>query len=69
MAEESIGYREAIEELDEILASIESTDVDVDELSEKVQRAQRLIELCASRIRKAQDDVGRVIDDLDAAEE
>jgi exodeoxyribonuclease VII small subunit len=60
-----IGYRAAIDELDEILASIESTDVDIDELSAKVQRAQQLIELCASRIAKAQDDVARVIDRLE----
>ncbi len=61
----SIGYRDAIEELDAILASIESTDVDIDELSAKVQRAQQLIELCANRIAKAQDEVAKVIDQLE----
>ena len=65
MDDEKIGYRAAIEELDEILASIESTDVDIDELSAKVQRAQHLIELCSSRITRAEGDVARVIERLE----
>lgn len=68
MDDQAIGYRAAIEELDAILASIESTDVDIDELSAKVQRAQQLIELCATRIAKAQDDVAQVIDQLEEGE-
>ena len=66
--DQAITYRQAIEELDSILASIESTDVDVDELSAKVQRAQHLIEVCTGRIRKAQDDVEKVISRLDEGE-
>lgn len=69
MSGEQFRYRDAIEELDAILASIESTDVDVDELSTKVQRAQELIELCTGRIRKAQEDVEAVISRLDDGED
>lgn len=58
-------YRQAIEELDGILAAIESTEVDVDELSTMVQRAQQLIELCTGRIRKAQGDVEKVFSKLE----
>lgn len=69
MDDETIGYRAAIQELDEILASIESTDVDIDELSTKVQRAQQLIELCTERITSAQDEVSKVIDRLDEGDD
>ena len=55
------SYRDAIQELDTILAAIESTEVDVDQLSTMVVRAQELIELCTGRIRKAQDDVEKVV--------
>lgn len=65
MDDATIGYRAAIEELDQILASIESTDVDIDELSTKVRRAQQLIELCSQRITRAQDEVAKVIDRLE----
>lgn len=65
MTADQSSYRDAVAELDAILASIEATDVDVDELSTKVRRAQELIELCAGRIRKAQDDVEKVIARLD----
>jgi len=66
--ETSFSYRAAIEELDAILASIESTEVDVDELSAKVQRARELIEACSQRIRTAQDDVEKVIAGLEDGE-
>ncbi len=66
--DQPISYRAALDELDAILASIEATDVDVDELSTKVQRAQQLIELCAGRIRTAQDEVEKVIAGLDDGE-
>ena len=52
-------------ELEQILASLESDDIDVDLLAEKVARAATLIEHCRSRIVKARGDVDRVVAQLD----
>ena len=60
------GYAEAIEELESILADLESDDVDVDELAEHVQRASQLIELCRDRIGKAKLRIEEVVSQLEA---
>ena len=60
------GYAEAIEELESILAELESDDVDVDELAEHVQRASQLIELCRDRIGKAKLRIEEVVSQLES---
>jgi len=65
MKNEAVRYRDAVEELKAILAGIEGDDVDIDELSEKVERAAELIRLCRGRIERTEMKVRRVLDDLD----
>jgi len=55
-----LGYAEAIEEVETILAELESADVDVDHLVERLARASALIELCRARIDAARVDVERI---------
>ena len=52
-SDETIGYAQALEELESILAELEEDDVDVDKLASHVQRASQLIELCRDRIGNA----------------
>jgi len=47
---EEIGFEEAMQELESILADLQSDDVDVDTLAARVDRAARLIEVCRERI-------------------
>ena len=58
------GYAEALQELEAILAELEHTDVDVDLLAERVQRAAHLIDVCRRRIASARTEVERVVADL-----
>jgi exodeoxyribonuclease VII small subunit len=58
------GYAEALQELEAILTELEHTDVDVDLLAERVQRAAHLIEVCRRRIASARTEVERVVADL-----
>jgi exodeoxyribonuclease VII small subunit len=64
--DETIGYADAMTELDEILDELERDDLDVDVLAERVKRASELIKLCRSRIARAQDDVDKIVVDLEA---
>ncbi len=59
------GYGEAMAELDAILAELEGDDLDVDVLAARVQRASELLALCRARIVRAQEDVDRIVADLD----
>jgi exodeoxyribonuclease VII small subunit len=66
-ASESIGYADALGELDSILRELEGSDVDVDRLADRVARAADLIALCRDRIGSARLRIDEVIADLDAA--
>ena len=63
--EEAIGYADAMQELEAILDELEGDELDVDVLAERVRRASELIKLCRSRITRAQDDVARIVADLE----
>lgn len=60
-----LGYAEAIAELEEILETLDRDDVDVDQLSERVQRAAELIELCRERIGSAKLRIEEVVGALE----
>jgi exodeoxyribonuclease VII small subunit len=65
---DDLGYAEAMTELDEILDQLEGDHLDVDVLAERVRRASELIKLCRTRIARAQEDVDRIVTDLEEFE-
>ena len=67
MAEDTPGYSSALAELDSILRELESSDVDVDHLADRVARASDLITLCREKISTAQLRIEQVTADLDAS--
>ncbi len=62
---EEIGYQDALEELEGILAAIEEEQVDVDDLAVKVKRSAELIMLCRKRIEAASIAVEAIVEDLE----
>ncbi|MGE3166193.1 MAG: exodeoxyribonuclease VII small subunit [Planctomycetota bacterium] len=63
--EEPQSYREASGVIDRILAEIESdTELDVDDLADRVERASKLIDFCFERLRRADLRVRKVAEDL-----
>jgi exodeoxyribonuclease VII small subunit len=67
-ADDSLGYAEAVAELERILDELADDDVDVDVLSSKVARAAVLIRLCRGRIRAAELQVNEIVADLESVE-
>lgn len=61
-------YREATQELEEILRAIENDAVDVDELTQKVQRSSQLIKLCKDKLRKAEKAIDQVFNEENCEE-
>ncbi len=62
---DEIGYAEALKELETILAELERTDVDVDVLASRVERASELIRLCRDRIGNAKLQIDNVVKGLE----
>ncbi len=63
--ENKMNYTEAIEELERIVEEIENGDISVDELSEKVKRASKLIRLCKTKLTKTEEEVSKVLKEIE----
>lgn len=62
-------YNEAITEIEEILQKIESGELDVDELTDKVKRVAYLLEACKKKLKTTESEIQKVIDGLEKEEE
>ena len=62
------NYAEAFEELQQIVSEIEEGHISVDELSEKVKRAALLINICKQKLASTEEDVNKILKDLDNSE-
>ena len=58
------GYAEAMREVESILSELDSKNVDVDVLAEKVERASYLIQWCNERITATQMTVDNLVAEL-----
>lgn len=62
------GYEEAFEALQVIISEIESGEIAVDDLSEKVKRAAVLINICKTKLTATEGDVNKILQELEAKE-
>ena len=65
MAKKTESYQEAVGKLRQIVNEIENGDLDVDLLSETVREATRLIKLCKEKLYKVDEEVKKVLEELD----
>jgi exodeoxyribonuclease VII small subunit len=56
---EKLTYTEAKKELEAIVAAIESGELDVDALTEKVKRASELIAFCKEKLKKTDEEIAK----------
>lgn len=60
-----ISYSQALTELEKIVGEIESEEIDVDALAEKVKRAAYLIKSCKGRLRSTEEDVKKALTEVE----
>lgn len=65
MAKKEKTYNEAVQELQQILDKIESGDLDVDVLTQEIKKASVLIKYCKDKLYKADEEIKKVLDNLD----
>lgn len=63
--EKKMTYSTAKKELEEIVASIESGELDVDALTDKVKRASELIRFCKEKLGKTDKELQKILEELD----
>lgn len=64
---DTTNYTAAYEELQRIVSEIENGEISVDELSEKVKRATQLIRLCKLKLTTTEEDVNKILRDLESS--
>jgi exodeoxyribonuclease VII small subunit len=62
--EEKETYNASIEKLRAIVTEIERGELDIDELSQKVKEASRLIQFCKDKLLKADEEVKNILEEL-----
>lgn len=62
MAEKKDSYAQAMEKLENIVSAIEKDELDIDQLSEKLKEAQKLISFCKDKLYKADEEIKKIID-------
>ena len=56
-------YEEALHELEQIVRLMENDELDIDQMGEKLKRAQQLIRLCKDRLTKTDEEIKAILAD------
>jgi exodeoxyribonuclease VII small subunit len=65
MTKKNLSYAEAVANIEEILQQIETGELDVDELAEKVKQASELLKLCKGKLFQTEKEIEKILKDMD----
>lgn len=68
MAAKKETYSEAMRRLEEIVSRIESNELDIDQLGECLQEAQKLIKFCKNKLYKADAEIKKILEEDNEAQ-
>ena len=57
-----VKYEDAVSELEQIVHQMENNEFDIDQLSEKLKRAQMLIKLCKDKLTQTDEEIKKILD-------
>lgn len=60
--EKGIKYEEAVHQLESIVSRLENNEMDIDELSAELKKAQQLIKLCKDRLTKTDAEIKKTLE-------
>ena len=56
-------YENAIRQLEDIVEKLENNELDIDEMSKQLKKAQQLIKLCKDRLTKTEAEIQKILSD------
>ena len=62
-------YSQAIERLEKIVRQIDSNELEIDELSEKIKEANEIIAFCTGKLTKADQEIEKLLQEKRVSEE
>lgn len=63
MKKKQVSYEEAMKRLEELVASMERNELNIDQLSEALKESQALISLCREKLYKADEQVKKILNE------
>jgi exodeoxyribonuclease VII small subunit len=69
MSKKNLSYSEAVATIDEILQQIETGELDVDELAEKVKQASELLKLSKGKLFATEKEIEKVLKEMEGSEQ
>ena len=61
MSKEEIKYEAALAELQTIVSKMENDELDIDQMSDQLKRAQELIKLCKDKLTKTDEEIRKIL--------
>ncbi len=55
-------YEQAVHELETIVQRLENNELNLDEMSSKLKRAQQLIKFCKDRLTKSDEEIKKILE-------
>ncbi len=65
MAAKKETYEQAMKRLEEIVAKIESGELDIDNLGEYLKEAQKLIKFCRDKLYKTDEEIKKMLEETE----
>ncbi len=62
--DKEISYTEAFKKLQDIVQKMENADISIDDLTESIKEASRLIRICKDKLTKTEEEVNKTISEL-----
>ena len=64
MAENKLSYKEAYARLEEIQTLIESNNLDVDDLNDKLKEASTLLKICKEKLFSVNEETKKILEEI-----
>ena len=61
--EKKLTYETAVTKLANIVSELEKNTLDIDQVSEQLQEAQKLLKFCKERLGKVEQDINKILED------
>ncbi len=56
-----MNYEEAVQQLESIVQRMENDELDIDELTTELKKAQQLIKMCKAKLTKVDEDIKKIL--------
>ncbi|MEN8120388.1 MAG: exodeoxyribonuclease VII small subunit [Bacteroidota bacterium] len=65
MAKKKTSYKDAVQEIEQIMQKLENEELDIDELSKNVKRASELITMCKEKLHNTEKEIEHILGEME----